>query len=389
VSIRLLIVDPEVTERSPSLRSLLLVRPLLEQRGITYEFLSQKCELPGKNVWHRVPGGSLPLLPRLWVFLFYVHLIGRAKDKPDVPTVVYTTDGLCLWADILTFHYFNPAWLRIERMIPRQGWRDYATLLRSWQGWLQDMLQLRFGRWKFLNAVSPSILDEIRPWVRDRSCNLNVLPNVISAARFNKEDRLARRITARTTLGYGTEDKVFLFISQGHHRRKGFWLAVEALALVRKSGFADARFHVVGGFPKTLERLKKRLNQKFPGWQDWICFFGMVSKPEDHFAAADALLLPSYFEAFSLVEIEAAAMGLPLLLTPHHGSEMILKDGVNGLVLPFDAAGIAEILIQGIQAGFPASPQSGADRFTAKDFASLLKEQIQSCLAESNLDAIH
>jgi len=89
------------------------------------------------------------------------------------------------------------------------------------------------------------------------------------------------------------------------------------------------------------------------------------------------------------VEIEAAAMGLPLLLTPHHGSEMILKDGVNGLVLPFDAAGIAEILIQGIQAGFPASPQSGADRFTAKDFASILKEQIQSCLAESNLDAIH
>ena len=67
--------------------------------------------------------------------------------------------------------------------------------------------------------------------------------------------------------------------------------------------------------------------------------------------ACEALFFPSYFEAFSLVEIEASRLGLPLYLTPHHGSEMILKEGVNGKSVPFDAQGIAGILQQDLERG--------------------------------------
>src|SRR5207245_2255359 len=44
------------------------------------------------------------------------------------------------------------------------------------------------------------------------------------------------------------------------------------------------------------------------------------------------------------VEVEAAACGLPLFLTRHHGSEMILEDRINGRWLDFDAAAIATVL---------------------------------------------
>jgi glycosyltransferase involved in cell wall biosynthesis len=75
----------------------------------------------------------------------------------------------------------------------------------------------------------------------------------------------------------------------------------------------------------------------------------MVPDVETYFAAADALLFPSYSEAFALVEVEAAACGLPLFLTPHHGSEMILEDGVNGRLIEFDTERIAQVLAEFVE----------------------------------------
>ncbi|HEY5893218.1 MAG TPA: glycosyltransferase, partial [Chthoniobacterales bacterium] len=85
-----------------------------------------------------------------------------------------------------------------------------------------------------------------------------------------------------------------------------------------------------------LAELRQKLTVVAPDWQNWIYLAGSQSEPEKYLAASDAFLFPSYFEAFCLAEIEAGACGLPLLLTPHHGSEMILQDGVNGVLLSFD-----------------------------------------------------
>src|SRR5262245_5650547 len=197
MNVDLLIVDPEVTEESPALRSLLLARSLLEQQGIRFRFLTQRCRLRGEQIWHRVPGGRLPSFARIWLFLLYVHLWGWRYRSSNGRTVVLANDGMCLWADMVIFHFFNPAWLRIEGQVARRNWRDYLSRLRSWQGWLQDVVQVRFGRWKFLNAVSDSILDEIRPWAKGRPGCLGVLPNAAPNARFSPARRLVLRDAAR------------------------------------------------------------------------------------------------------------------------------------------------------------------------------------------------
>jgi glycosyltransferase involved in cell wall biosynthesis len=113
-------------------------------------------------------------------------------------------------------------------------------------------------------------------------------------------------------------------------------VAVEALAQLRreKSELAyHPRLLVIGGTSRTLARIKRELSRQVSDWSGWIRFTGMVDRPEESLAAADAFLFPSFFEAFCLAEIEAAAMSLPLLLTPHHGSEMILQNGWNGLTI--------------------------------------------------------
>jgi UDP-glucose:(heptosyl)LPS alpha-1,3-glucosyltransferase len=62
------------------------------------------------------------------------------------------------------------------------------------------------------------------------------------------------------------------------------------------------------------------------------------------YQAADAFLLPSAYETFSLVTHEAAACGLPLLATKVSGVDDLLEDGVNGWFVTRDADDIASRL---------------------------------------------
>lgn len=52
------------------------------------------------------------------------------------------------------------------------------------------------------------------------------------------------------------------------------------------------------------------------------------------YAAADALVLPSYREGFPNVVIEAGAMSLPAIVTDVNGSREIVCDKVTGLIVP-------------------------------------------------------
>ena len=52
------------------------------------------------------------------------------------------------------------------------------------------------------------------------------------------------------------------------------------------------------------------------------------------YAAADALVFPSYREGFPNVVIEAGAMGLPSIVTDINGSREIIIDGENGIIIP-------------------------------------------------------
>lgn len=59
-------------------------------------------------------------------------------------------------------------------------------------------------------------------------------------------------------------------------------------------------------------------------------------------ARHDVLVLPSLFEGFGLVLLEAMAMGLPIITTPHTAGPDLIEDGVQGYIVPVrDAPAIA------------------------------------------------
>ena len=55
--------------------------------------------------------------------------------------------------------------------------------------------------------------------------------------------------------------------------------------------------------------------------------------PEPYFAAADCFVFPSRVEGFGLVMAEAAACGLPLIVTPAGVGAELAEDGVSGCLV--------------------------------------------------------
>lgn len=148
--------------------------------------------------------------------------------------------------------------------------------------------------------------------------------------RFSPEQRDCHFEPIRRQLGIGTEEVVFLFV--GHdHRRKGLASAIRAVSRLADQGEA-VRLVVVGGNRRS-RRYQWLSGPRHPA----ITLVGPVDDPVPYYAAADALVLPSFYDPFGLVVLEAAACGLPVVTSRFTGAAELLTDGADGFVL-FDPA---------------------------------------------------
>jgi hypothetical protein len=78
------------------------------------------------------------------------------------------------------------------------------------------------------------------------------------------------------------------------------------------------------------------------------------------------------------VEVEAAVCGLPLFLTRHHGSEMILEDGRNGRFMEFNAEAIAGVLAEFISGRWTPSDLRVTRALDKTEYARRLAAELQS-----------
>ncbi len=121
-------------------------------------------------------------------------------------------------------------------------------------------------------------------------------------------------------------------------QRKGIKYLLEALKSLNAK---DIELHIVGGIQgddSALNNYKGHFHYHPPVSQQELF------KMYDQF---DALVLPTIFEGFGLVIVEAMAAGLPVITTPHSiGPEMIENDK-NGYIIPIrDIEAIKKAILQ-------------------------------------------
>src|SRR6185295_7149273 len=66
--------------------------------------------------------------------------------------------------------------------------------------------------------------------------------------------------------------------------------------------------------------------------QDSVRFEGFVADPLPYYAAADAFVLPTFYDACSLTVLEACACGLPVITSKYNGVSELMTQGREGVV---------------------------------------------------------
>jgi len=294
--------------------------------------------------WVRIPSLArpFPALFRYLTFLLFSNL-ALAWDqhvRAHRYDIVHATGGDCFLADIMTAHFCQAERLALARSgrISVDGKGRLSTLdaLSQWvyMPIVSAIERLMYGRGRVRTviAVSRGVGHDIARHYGTKAPIL-AIPNGVDLQRFHPRNRARWQGEVRTELGIALGDFVLCFVG-GDWGRKGLAIAIAAL-----SHLDDQRVSliVVGSGDQAAYR---RLAERY-GVAQRVHFVGQTAATERYLAAADAFLFPSSYEAFSLAVLEAAASGLPLLVTRINGTEELVTDGVNGFFVAREPADVA------------------------------------------------
>jgi len=192
-------------------------------------------------------------------------------------------------------------WLAYRRAFyPVMG--RIRTLLRSKNRQLCQLEARLFapGGVRRLICNSHFVADQVTKrfdFPRDR---IDVIYNGVPYQQFSMGDRAL----GRSALQLRTDDFVVLLVGAGAER-KGHEIAREAM-----------------------RRIKKK-------YAKLVIIDSPTSVAMPHvYAAADVFLLPTLYDPFANVTLEALAAGLPVITSAQNGASEIMENGKNGFILP-------------------------------------------------------
>ena len=121
-------------------------------------------------------------------------------------------------------------------------------------------------------------------------------------------------------------------------RLKGVTTLLHAMRRLRTAG-PPLRLVIVGG--KRIDPWRRYVARL--GLSEQVTFAGRVDDPLPYYAAADCYVHPTYYDPCSLVVLEAAACGLPLITSRYNGASEMFRNGEDLLLIddPADEAAMA------------------------------------------------
>lgn len=281
---------------------------LVKQKGVFY---------------HHIPVlFQRPVLLRSLIFL----LLATARLKRTKHDIVHLNGAVSLAGyDINTCHFCHSAWadLQHELRLEKGLYRAIATKIQAW-------LERRVYREERggIVAVSRKIADELRQ-------NAGVVKEIftvyngIDPSEFDPSARDACRKWLGQEFDLEETDFVLLFAGDIRTRSKGLHFLLMSL----QEDQVDKRVKLlIAGDTKRSPFVRE---VQVNGLSDRVRFIGFRKDLHRVLAGADTFVLPTTYDSFSMVLLEAMACGTPVIVSSpkYCGAAELIRHMENGIIL--------------------------------------------------------
>ncbi|MFZ1728667.1 MAG: glycosyltransferase family 4 protein [Bacteroidota bacterium] len=203
------------------------------------------------------------------------------------------------------------------------------------------------GRASLLTSPSNGHYKMIREEIIGRLPECKVVPNMIRGDLFNAERK------------YELVENSIIYVG-GLSKSKGLRIALEMVDILQKS-ISDVKLYIAGVDPEQFVS-----DECYPEYQHLIkhtVFLGRLKFDEliRKYQSTKVCVIPSYYETFSYVALEAMSSGCVVVASNTGGLSELIEDGISGLL---------------VQPG-------KSEQFASSCNALLENEALRACISES------
>src|SRR6266702_5203277 len=201
-----------------------------------------------------------------------------------------------------------------------------GSLDGEYRGKVRDIERLLVEQSDGIICCSNYMLDHIQHVLGAVKTKIRVIPNGVEASRFNNGHQPQPIPT-----GVSEDRKTILYVGR-IVREKGIFTLLDAFEKLRKQG-KDVSLVLVGEGPLKEDLAKEVLRRKL---NDRVKLAGFVDEKKlvSLYNSSDAFVLPSHYEPFGMVALEAMASRVPVVVSDVGGLSEIVEDGITGVKVP-------------------------------------------------------
>ncbi len=257
-----------------------------------------------------------------------------------------------LHGDVFSFHKYTPGLslgvgIRLSRLLQRHAMQSAD----------------------FLVSPSHAHADEITQELKLAADTVQVIPNCLDLSAFMTLD------------AHNKSSWPIILFSGRLEKRKGVDLLIQAARGVI-ARWPDAHFLLAGAAHASLDLSPIKDEIKRDGLDKNILFLGHLPWDAllDYYYQANVFVLPSFYETFGIVALEAMASGTPVVGWRAGALPEVITDGVDGLlVAPGNVEGLSNAILDLLEHPGKVSRMGKAAREAAKafDLETILEANIQ------------
>ncbi len=229
-------------------------------------------------------------------------------------------------------------WMKIQYPNPVIRLIKYSTsLVHLAMYWLENQI-FKEDNCRLFVTNSKLVKDQIAYYYKIPMKRIKVIYNGVDFEIFNTGVKKYRK--SMRQMHHIAEDELVLLFISNNWERKGLSTIIKAMP---KTDIKKIRLVIVGrGNKAPYLSLAKKIKLD----SDKLIFIGHSKETEKYYGMADIFILPSRYEPFANVCLEAMACGLPVVTTITNGASELIEEGVNGFVLEDwnDSESLAEII---------------------------------------------